>query len=287
MKIIELSRNIHKVDILYNFNSTHQVMFLSDIHFDNPHCKRDLLKKHLDYALELNIPVFINGDFFCVMQGKYDPRRRKSNILPQHNVDNYIDAVINEAVEWFKPYAKILKLVGYGNHETGVLKNIETDVLQRFVDLFNSQNGGDCYTGGYGGWLIFNFKHKAGGASANYKVKYFHGSGGGGPVTKGTIQLNRMMAQVQGADCIWQGHVHELYSLYYTIETLNRTNKVILKDILHLRTSSYKEEYGDGYMDFHIERGRPPKPLGGYILTLSTLREEGHTKIKATPTPIN
>jgi hypothetical protein len=29
-----------------------------------------------------------------------------------------------------------------------------------------------------------------------------------------------------------------------------------------IRTPTYKDEYGDGGGGFHIERGRPPKPVG-------------------------
>jgi hypothetical protein len=63
-----------------------------------------------------------NGDTFCLMQGAYDPRKSKSDIRPEHNKANYLDAVVNDAIEWFRPYAKNIKVVGYGNHETNILK---------------------------------------------------------------------------------------------------------------------------------------------------------------------
>ena len=279
-----ISRNVHLIDYKYDLSNDNKFTFLliSDIHFDNPHCKRDLLIKHLDYAKENNIPVFINGDLFCVMQGRNDNRRGKSNILSIHNRANYIDAVINEAVDWFEPYKDVLKLVGYGNHETAILKFQETDILQRFTDLFNYKHNAQLNIGGYGGWIVIRFNHKSGGASKTYKIKYFHGSGGGGVVTKGVIQLQRMNAQIHGANCIWQGHVHELYNMYHSVETLNKNYKIKLRDILHIRTSTYKEEYGDGFGDFHVERGRSVKPLGGYLLNIEVLQD----KLIATPTPI-
>jgi hypothetical protein len=276
LKLKQLSRNIHQLIIDYDYtnNRKHEVLMLSDIHWDNPHCKRDILKKHLDHAKENKIPVFINGDFFCLMQGKYDPRKRKNNIRPEHNLDNYLDAVITDAVKWWTPYKNILTVIGYGNHETSILSHQETDPLQRFVDLFNYQNKTNIYTGGYGGWLLLTFRHTKGKATKTYKIKYYHGSGGGGPVTKGTIQNNRMMAMVQGADCIAMGHVHELYALYYKVETLNQRNIIELKNVLHLRTGTYKEEYADGYMDYHIERGRPPKPVGCFKLQIECVYDK-------------
>ncbi len=35
-----------------------------------------------------------------------------------------------------------------------------------------------------------------------------------------------------------------------------------------VRTPAYKEEYNDGKGGWHVERGAPPKPLGGRWLVL-------------------
>lgn len=257
--MVELSRNVHRWDFPMG---KHKFLLLSDLHWDNPHCNRELLREHLELARANDIPVFLNGDTFCLMMGKFDPRRSKNNIRPEHNVNDYIDAVIRDAVEWFEPYKDVIKLIGYGNHETSIIRNLETDPLRRFVDLFNATHGTQVHVGGYGGWIILRV------GDFSYKIKYFHGSGGGGAVTKGVIQNQRSMAMIQGMDCVWMGHVHESYAMYHTIECLDRLYNVKLKNILHIRTPSYKEEYDGGYMDFHVERGRPPKPLGGYCLTL-------------------
>jgi hypothetical protein len=55
----------------------------------------------------------------------------------------------------------LLTVIGYGNHETAIIKNLETDPLQRFVDLLNYTNKTSVYTGGYGGWLVIK-KHMEG-----------------------------------------------------------------------------------------------------------------------------
>ena len=283
MNLEQLNRNVHRINFDYDYNekNNQSVLILSDLHWDNPHCQRKLLKRHLDYALENNIPVFINGDFFCLMQGKYDPRKRKNNIRLEHNVDNYLDAVIQDAVKWWTPYKDILTVIGYGNHETCILRIQETDPLQRFVDIFNYENKTKIYRGCYCGWLILTFKYSKGRETKTYKIKYFHGSGGGGVVTKGTIQNNRIMTMVQGADCIVLGHVHELYQMYYKTETLNVRNNIELKDVLHLRAGTYKEEYDGGYMDYHVERGRPPKPTGCFELMLNLYKEQNKTYLNA------
>ena len=264
-----MKTNVHLID---NQWESKKVLLLSDIHWDNPKCQRDLLKRHLDEAKEIGADVLLNGDTFCLMQGAYDPRKNKNDIRPEHNKANYLDAVVNDAVQWFSPYAHLIKVVGYGNHETNILKRQETDVIERFVYGLNSLNDTQVEVGGYGGWIVYRFQRNTGEGRTRFAIKYFHGSGGGGPVTKGTIQFNRMSTMVEGADMIWMGHVHEDHELTYTVERLSQ-NKVWLKDILMVRTATYKEEYNEGKGGWHVERGASPKPLGGRWLELHPERK--------------
>lgn len=262
--MIKLSKNVHQL----NLTDEGKLLLISDLHWDNPKCDRVLLKNHLDEAVKRNAKIIVNGDFFCLMQGKYDPRRSKNDILPEHNKPNYLDAVIEDAVNWFEPYKDHLALLGYGNHETAIIKNCETDPLQRFADLFNSKHRANIQVGGYGGVLSVKFKKKNNSRSS-FVIRYHHGHGGGGAVTKGVIQDQRIMSYLQGYDMTWMGHVHELYHHINPVEYYDRINKEIkIKNVHQLRTSSYKEEYDAGYMGFHVEKGRAPKPLGGYWLDL-------------------
>lgn len=266
--ITKLARNVHQFTFA---EKSAEVAILSDIHWDNPHCDRDLLKKHLDYCLKQNIPVVVTGDFFCLMQGRGDNRRNKSDIRPEHNNARYLDSVVETAVEWFTPYAEVLKLVTYGNHETGIIKYQETDILQRFVDLFNYNNKTELQIGGYGGWIVYTLSMTAT-SFTSFKHKYFHGSGGGGIVTKGAINLTRALEMYEGFDIFSMGHIHENMSrndIREYLETNNGRNKIIKRTIHHCITGTYKEEYEDGFMGWHVERGAPAKPLGGRILKLS------------------
>lgn len=253
-----------------------KVLLISDLHWDNPKCDRELLKKHLDEAVKGNHDILINGDLFCLMQGAYDPRKSKSDIRPEHNSANYFDAIINTAVDWFTPYAHLIKLIAYGNHETNILKRQETDIIERFVTLLNYKTGSAIQVGGYGGWVRYQFDD--GSNTQSFKIKYMHGFGGGGAVTRGTIQHNRMSVNVEGADAIWMGHVHEDYEMTYTVEELTCKDTVQLRDILMIRTSAYKEEYGDGSKGWHIERGASPKPIGGRWLIMKPFRDKSTTR---------
>lgn len=274
-----ISKNIARINLV---GKHIQIALLSDLHWDNPKCDRELLKNHLDYCLEHDIKVMLNGDTFCLMQGKFDPRRSKKDIRPEHNKANYLDAVIEDAVEWFSPYASILTVVGYGNHETGIIKNVETDPLQRFVDLLNYKCKSNVITGGYGGWIVLNINpYESSEQKASIKIKYFHGSGGGGIVTKGALNLTRMLEMAEGFDVFCMGHIHENSSRNDVREFLNTNTgsyNIELKQIHLAITGTYKEEYSDGYMGWHVERGAPPKPIGGRILNIYVNRETKNGK---------
>lgn len=266
-------KNIHVIDL--GVGKVKKLAMLSDIHWDNPKCDRDLLKSHMDYCLKHDIPVVINGDFFCLMQGKGDPRGSKSDILPEHNNSKYLDSVIQTAVEWWEPYAGILKVIGYGNHETGVIKHRETDVLQRFIDLLNYKTNQKIQAGGYGGWVVVYLQAtEKNGYKCTKSIKYYHGSGGGGPVTRGEINLTRAMAMHEGYDVYSMGHIHENKATNTVREKLvynagARKHEVYHHSIHSMVTGTYKEEFGDGSKGWHVERGAAVKPTGGRILTFT------------------
>lgn len=270
MQLIKHSKNLHEIIVP---TDDFQIAMLSDIHWDNPKCDWDILKSHLDYFKKNNIPVMVNGDFFCLMQGRGDNRRNKSDIRPEHNNFRYLDSIVETAVEWWTPYADILTVIGYGNHETGVIKWQETDILQRFVDLLNLKCGTNVQVGGYGGWLVFKIGTRN---VLPYKVKYFHGSGGGGIVTKGAINLTRALELYEDFDVFTMGHIHENASRNDVRDMIQHHSNLgyqIKQRQIHLMlTGTYKEEYEDGHHGWHVERGAPPKPIGGRILRLKNIR---------------
>jgi hypothetical protein len=261
----EVSRNVHVFDVEMGKVGDEQWFLLqSDVHWDNPHCDRKKLKKHLDIALERNAPVLDFGDFFCAMQGKYDKRSHKNDIRPEHQNGNYLDSLVNTAAEYLKPYAKILTVRGNGNHESAINKNHESDLNERLAERIRS-TGGIARRGGYSGYVRIQVSDKNR-QHGSIVLWYFHGSGGGGPVTRGVIQTNRQAVYVSDADIVVSGHVHESWQVAIERIKLNHKNKVEIKRQSHVKIAGYKEEYGDGYGGWHIETGKPPKPTGAWWL---------------------
>jgi hypothetical protein len=251
-----------------------EYLLISDLHLDNPKCDRKLLKRHLDQAKAKGAKILINGDFFCAMQGNKDRRASKADIMTRHLGYNYFDLIVEDAIEFFAPYKENLAMIGYGNHETSIIKHNETDILARFVHTYNERYKASVQLGGYGGWI----KIRCADRGSSYKVfaiKYFHGSGGGGPVTKSLIQDNRIKVRTEGADLIWKGHIHDYVATPTRCEVFDSNKmRVNLKSVWHLSTPTYKEEFNEGTKGWHVETGKGPKPLGGAWLKLVLERRQ-------------
>jgi hypothetical protein len=261
-RVVEHSRNVHEIrydDVGAGFNTSAKLS--SDHHWDNPHCDRKLLKRHLDEALEHKRPVIIYGDFFCAMQGKWDKRSAKTDIRPEHNTGSYLDSLVHTAADWLAPYAEVLAVIGPGNHETAILKRHESNLSERLVEAIRARcPKSPVKLGGFSGWVRFQFKMRDS-CQQSVRLWYHHGYGGGGPVTRGVIQSNRKAVYVE-ADVIASGHTHDYWLVPIQRIQLSKSSQVCHTEQIHVSTPGYKDEYEDGYGGFHIERGGPPKPVG-------------------------
>ena len=233
----------------------------SDTHHDSIHCRRDLEKRHLDKARERDAIILDGGDLFDAMQGRFDPRRSYNDVRQEYLIDDkYYDNIVNDTAEFLNPYADLFLLFGRGNHESSVIKNASTDLTDRLVHMLN-MNGGHSYSGGYGGYVRLYFSRQ-GANRSSCNIKYFHGAGGEAPVTKGMIQTNRQAVYLADADIVWNGHNHNEYITNIKRERLSNKGVLYFDLMTFIRTPGYKDDYGDGFDGWEVERGGVPKPHG-------------------------
>ncbi len=260
------NENVHLIRVEESIASGGEftVLLQSDEHWDNPKCDRRMLKRHHEKAKEINAPIIKIGDIFCAMQGKYDRRSNKTSLRPEHQTDEYLDSLVDTAAEWYRPYSAQIVTLGYGNHETSIKNHHETDLLERLARRLRDEFGGVTTTGGYSGWVKIMFN--IGTTRRNYKIWYHHGHGGGGPVTKGAIDFNRYAEWTGNSDCVAAGHVHYKNLECMMRQHLNDMHNVDLRPVHYVRCGTYKEEFEKGAYGFHVEKGRGPRPLGGWWL---------------------
>lgn len=258
--------NIHVVDMKTDSERWEQwVLLRGDAHHDNPHSDHDLEREHLDEAVRRRALILDVGDAFCAMGGKYDKRMSKHGVIrDEHALANdYFDSLVRHAAEFYAPYARHFIAFGKGNHETSVLKRQETDLTVRLCERMSTMSGVHVQAGGYGGWVQFRLHH--GTRRCPLSLKYFHGSGGGGLMTMDTLRVRRQASYLPDADVVVCGHVHESWWMQVGRERLVSSNGIYtarMESQHHVRTGTYKDEYGGGEGGFHIERGAPPKVLG-------------------------
>lgn len=244
------------------------ILLCGDAHWDNPDCDRDRLAHDLNLAVERDSPVFLGGDFFCAMQGKWDKRANKSKLLPEHASGDYLDLLVTTAAEWLEPWKDRIFLIGMGNHETGVLRAHETNLTERLcVEL--RRRGGVAQSGGYSGFVRLFIQTDR--FRQSKRLYYHHGWGGGGPVTMGKIQFNRTRMYAE-YDAIWMQHVHHAEIFDTRVAYLSNSDRILHKSVWHIRTPSYKDEFADGHGGFQTERGQGPRPKGGVWLEMHPLR---------------
>ncbi len=273
----EFGRNLHRITFQIRSVEDEQYVFLmSDVHFDSPYCDRELAIQHLDEAKRRGAVVLDAGDFFDMMQGKFDRRSDKRELRPElaGTKEGYIQECINQGAEWLEPYKDIIAVMGQGNHERAIARRHEYNVTQALVDKLRISGSRTVHMGGYGGYVVFYIKTNSSTSARSFDLYYYHGSGGGGPVTKDLISANRKAASIK-ADIYWQGHVHEQWEVYTRRLERTKEMKIVQKDEAHVRTPGYKNEYEDGYGGFHVETAKPPKPIGGYWLRF--FMKNGHT----------
>jgi hypothetical protein len=232
-------------------------LLLSDVHYDSIHADRTLLKRHLDEAKEKDARIFIFGDFFDAMGGKYDPRSTKADIRPEYQHTNYFQAIVQDAAKFLLPYKDNIALISDGNHETSVLLRHEISLLDDLAERL-----GGVERGKYSGFIRFKFNR---GTSRMSKVMFYsHGSGGNSPVTKGVIGTARRQDNIH-ADFFVSGHLHSEWDMPRTQTRLNEQNNVEIHKVHHWQLGTYQQSHlKGGWAD---AKGFAAPSIGGRWLT--------------------
>lgn len=250
----------------YSGKEDFKYLLISDLHIDNPKCKRATLFKDLEKAKADNALIFMFGDIFCLMQGKYDPRSSKGSIRNEHNVHNYMDAVIEDTAHVLAPYAHLIAVISDGNHETSILKRLETDPLERLADILRDKYKSPVVHMPYMGFIIFRYQAVNGnGSTRTSKWFYSHGHWGG-VISKGTQAASRYSAMAPQADIIYAGHTHDRNMVELMRYNVDKAGVVEILPQLYLKGGAYKEEFESGG-GWAVEKLAMPKNIGGWWLT--------------------
>jgi len=235
----------------------------SDAHHDSAQSDNRMEKSHLDEAVERDAYVLDYGDLFDAMQSPHDRRRSMGGRKSDHMIDQYFNQVLDDAEEFYAPYASRILLMARGNHETSVIDHNGFDLTRELVRRLNVNHGGNINAGEYDGWVRFKPLMRQTVQSA-ITMYYTHGSGGSSPVTRGVIKSNRRAVYLPDADIVVSGHTHQSWAVPIPRYRLDKYGKVVIEEQLHVQLPSYKRP---GEWERQKEFAPPPQH-GAYWLKI-------------------
>jgi hypothetical protein len=245
--------------------ATTDVLFIGDLHLDHPTADRAAVKRLLDDARERNAAIALLGDVFDVMQGFGDKRQSKSELAARYTGrDDYLTAVLEDVLEVLEPYADLIWVVLQGNHESSVARYNGVHLEQLLAHELR-RAGGACVAPGYETYALlrFRFREADGKADAVVPLWLTHGYGGGGEVTKGTIQAARRAVTYPDARIVVSGHIHSSYFIAHEQHRVTARGIVYDVEQEHYVVNTAKNEH-KSHRGWHVERGRGPRKLSGW-----------------------
>ena len=258
-----LSRNVLAVYVdLSALDAEQWFLLRSDVHHDNLHCDQKLERRHLEQAKARGAGVLDNGDLFCAMQGKWDPRSDRSQLRPEfQDTNDYLNCLVEYAADFLGPYADNLIELDHGNHETGIINHHNFNLTRALCKALNDKHGTDIGCGGIGGHVLFRLRRKR--QQQTFILSRHHGRGQGrAEVTRGVIESNRMAVIHPDANIVWTGHSHDEWCVPVTRWRVSQKGVVSKDKQYHIRTPGYKDGTQDGYEGWENVKGMAPKPLG-------------------------
>jgi len=244
--------------------SKQKILFLGDLHWDHPTCDRATLKRLLDDAVNQDAWIVLVGDVLCTMQGRKDGRHSKGDVRPEHMVEDYFGAVIDTAIDWFTPYARNIWIMLEGNHESAIRKHNEIDLVRQLSRGLNDRTGSSIVYPGYSTYALAQVVSN-GTRRTGHAFWLAHGHGGGGEVTKGTIQAQRRAVTYPDAEYVVSGHIHSSYFVAHEQWRITRSGRAYATEQQHYVVNTFKQEFKRGRGGFHVERGRGPRIPSGWM----------------------
>lgn len=263
-----VSRNVVNVRCDFQKKESYEFLLTTDVHWDNAHSDQSMFRRHLEEAKKRGAGIIDNGDLFCLMQGKWDPRSDQTNLRKEHRGNNYLDLVGDGLAEFLGPYSENFISIGIGNHEKNVLDRHGHDVTTILCAKLRERNRAVVRNHWYSGWILFRCRRGPGGQGQTIRLFRHHGYGGGGPVTRDTIKTNRLSLQYPDADIVFTGHTHDDWVLNLPRLRITERGRIHHDIQTHIKAPGYKDGIRDGAEGFEVEKGHNIKSKGAVWLRL-------------------
>lgn len=263
----KIHQSIQKTVIPISRDDNFEIIWIDDLHFDNPDTDKTKLKKILES--KPTAYICIGGDAFDLMDSFGDPRQSKDRISKNQWSDTYVNDILKSFVDFFQPYAKRLLCINFGNHEGSFLKRYGTDIGAIAASMLNDRTGSSIVCGDYAGYINLCFQKDGIVNESRSKIIYYtHSSGSSGKRTKGTLAIDILKGQHPSADIIIFGHDHDTFIKPEPVEIMAR-NKMKLEEKLmwFISAPTTKDEFIGPKRGFHHEKNMGKRTIGVIVMS--------------------
>ena len=258
----------------------------SDIHFGNRNADIKHFQRELEEAKKKNARIIIVGDVFDAIFPFGDRRYNPSLLIKELQGKDDAPLVAVEMMrDILQPYAEQIDMIGLGNHEVAVLKYQGIDMIRLLIMQLQSRLKAKhkIYYGGYQGYLFYRFKDQ--GRIRVLRIFYHHGAGGTAPVTKGMIDINRIL-QDKKYDILLFGHKHNRFTDASVCEVIpvpriGDFGYLYTTDKRSIQIGGFLKSYGvlnkEGMPSYEEMSYSTFKPVGGTFFKVTLMRHYTHT----------
>ena len=247
----------------------------ADDHFGGDDFNQKSFVQYHDEAANRGAVILKFGDQVGAITHR-DPRYSARTVKDSLKKDYFVNAVLDELVELWKPYVDHVGGFGMGNHEVSFLKFYGVNLIMMLIARLNALRSKKlrpiAYLD-YCGFIWMTFKSSAtNGSYSGYKAAYHHGFGSNAPVTEGIIAAKRFLNNVDDVDLLIVAHLHKNWSIRTERFRLNRQGNVVCRPVRLVQVGTHQQTYkepGDFNMSWAETKGFPPAPYGGVFLTLT------------------
>lgn len=247
---------------------TFKLALFSDLHLDSPDCNLEMLKKHLEVCKKEGRFILMGGDEFDAII--HSDKKRYTPSRGNNNRDDQINKKLEMAIGLLQPYADNILFIGRGNHEESILKYSGVDMIDLLVKELNHwKHNGEIVKGNYQNFIRFNWVSSFNGPNMksiqHYDILQHHGMGNSAPITKGSLDFNRIMHGAN-VDLVWLGHKHHAnFQASDPIMYIDQNSNIIIKNRQSIMTPSYqKGRTVDDHNVLFAERFYTHQSLAGF-----------------------
>lgn len=239
-----------------------QIIWVADMHMDSKKSQLTFLQKVI--KKHPNAYIVFGGDGSDVMQNFGDPRQAKSAMKESLLRDDYINAVVEEAVDFYRPFKEKILAFNLGNHEETQIRRHGIDMIKLIADRLNENNTHQIICGDLAGWI--KIRHDRHSSRTTKNIYFSHQPISGGNRSKGVLSVDLLKGRYPDADLWICEHIHTSFIIPLKVEKFTDKGKVEYKNKWYIQAPTLKEEFKGKKRGYVHAKTYEATPIGIAIL---------------------